>query len=126
MKIRIPLQCIKRKVDLNKQKKAQSLCTLPNLSYLCTRFRCYSSVVERILGKDEVPSSTLGSSSETTAEITSIELSPLSFPYDYSLLRPARVGIGGRAIEGLGKEFFCSLVHVLLPWLTTSRALYHP
>ncbi len=34
------------------------------LSYLCTRFRCFSSVVERILGKDEVPSSTLGSSSQ--------------------------------------------------------------
>jgi hypothetical protein len=26
----------------------------------------------------------------------------------------------------LGKEFFCSLVHVLLPRLATTRTLYHP
>ena len=52
---------------------------LNQLHYLCTRFRCYSSVVERILGKDEVPSSTLGSSSGTKAEITLDRLSPLSF-----------------------------------------------
>ena len=48
----------------NFKKSATSFGELNQKPYLCTRFRCYSSVVERILGKDEVPSSTLGSSSK--------------------------------------------------------------
>ena len=35
-----------------------------NFALAKTKCCCFSSVVERILGKDEVPSSTLGSSSE--------------------------------------------------------------
>ena len=68
-----------RKSNHKITKIRKRLGTFTKKAYLCTRFRCYSSVVERILGKDEVPSSTLGSSSETTAEITSYRLSPLSF-----------------------------------------------
>ena len=68
-----------KKATSRKQKIPQRLGVFIKKAYLCTRFRCYSSVVERILGKDEVPSSTLGSSSETMAEITSDRLSPLSF-----------------------------------------------
>ena len=73
------MQCNMKKASTKKQKTCQTLASFTKKAYLCTRFRCYSSVVERILGKDEVPSSTLGSSSETTAEITSYRLSPLSF-----------------------------------------------
>ena len=64
------MQCSRKKASTKKQKTCQTLASFTKKAYLCTRFRCYSSVVERILGKDEVPSSTLGSSSETTAETT--------------------------------------------------------
>ncbi len=60
------------------QKKRKKFGRFDEKTYLCTRKTeikaispvptaheccCFSSVVERILGKDEVPSSTLGSSS---------------------------------------------------------------
>ena len=77
MKIYPHTQCTSEKATTRQQKVRKRFGTFTKKAYLCTRFRCYSSVVERILGKDEVPSSTLGSSSETTAEITSYRLSPL-------------------------------------------------
>ena len=89
------MQCNRKKASTKKQKTCQTLASFTKKAYLCTRFRCYSSVVERILGKDEVPSSTLGSSSETTAEITSNELSP---PYFYAS------PIGNRYASMGGKE----------------------
>ena len=63
MKICHLRQCYSIKAPIPAQKSVPTFCKFKLLSYLCTRFRCFSSVVERILGKDEVPSSTLGSSS---------------------------------------------------------------